>query len=47
MTELRSALFSGWVRHRRYHPRQHDFSYHLYMLALDLDELPQVRNNFV
>jgi len=42
MTELRSGLFSGWVRHRRYHPRQHDFSYHLYMLALDLDELPQV-----
>ncbi len=42
MTELHSALYSGWVRHRRYRPRRHEFSYHLYMLALDLDELPEV-----
>ncbi len=42
MTELHSAFYSGWVSHRRYRPRRHAFRYRLYMLALDLDELPQV-----
>ncbi|MGB5855985.1 MAG: DUF1365 family protein, partial [Oceanisphaera sp.] len=34
-----SAIYRGQVRHRRYAPRAHHFSYGLYMLALDLDEL--------
>ena len=34
-----SAVYRGQVRHRRYGPRAHHFSYALYMLALDLDEL--------
>ncbi|WMC09365.1 DUF1365 domain-containing protein [Oceanimonas pelagia] len=37
---LNSAIYTGVVRHRRYRPRAHAFSYGLYMLALDLDELP-------
>lgn len=37
---LNSAIYTGVVRHRRYQPREHAFSYGLYMLALDLDELP-------
>ncbi|PSJ45786.1 DUF1365 domain-containing protein [Zobellella endophytica] len=36
---LNSAIYTGQVRHRRYAPRRHRFSYGLYMLALDLDEL--------
>lgn len=39
---LRSAIYKGEVRHRRYRPRAHHFSYGLYMLALDLDELEQL-----
>ncbi|NHI01473.1 DUF1365 domain-containing protein [Oceanimonas sp. MB9] len=39
---LNSAIYTGVVRHRRYQPRAHAFSYGLYMLALDLDELPRL-----
>ncbi|WP_421240235.1 DUF1365 domain-containing protein [Aeromonas enteropelogenes] len=35
-----SAIWRGSVRHRRFAPRAHAFSYHLFMLGLDLDELP-------
>lgn len=34
-----SALFEGSVRHRRFLPRVHDFSYRIFMLYLDLAEL--------
>jgi DUF1365 family protein len=39
---VQSALYSGWVRHRRYAPTPHAFRYRLFMLYLDLAELPQV-----
>jgi len=41
-TSLNSAIYSGHVRHRRFVPVQHEFKYPLFMLALDLDELPQL-----
>lgn len=34
-----SAVFVGSVRHRRFSPKAHSFSYPLYMLGLDVDEL--------
>lgn len=34
-----SAIYHGWVRHRRHHPRVHTLRLPLYMLYLDLDEL--------
>jgi DUF1365 family protein len=37
-----SALYEGWVRHRRHAPVEHEFRYRLYMAYLDLDELPDV-----
>jgi DUF1365 family protein len=37
-----SALYEGLVRHRRHRPAQHAFEYRLFMLYLDLDELPEV-----
>lgn len=37
-----SALYEGWVRHRRDLPVPHRFGYRLFMLYLDLDELDQV-----
>lgn len=39
---LQSALYTGWVRHRRHAPRAHAFRYRLFMVYLDLQELPQV-----
>jgi DUF1365 family protein len=38
MTE--SALYEGWVRHRRLDPVEHEFRYPIFMVLLDLDELP-------
>jgi DUF1365 family protein len=35
-----SAIFKGFVRHRRFQPKAHAFNYPLFMLYLDLDELP-------
>lgn len=39
---MESALYSGWVSHRRAGPRPHAFRYRLFLLWLDLGELEQV-----
>jgi len=39
---MNSAIYHGTVRHRRLHPAEHSFNYHMFMMYLDLDELPQV-----
>ena len=39
---MESAIYRGTVRHRRLAPRRHDFRYPLFMMYLDLDELPQL-----
>jgi hypothetical protein len=44
---MNSALYEGWVRHRRYalqpvSPRPHDFRYRIFLLWLDLSELDRV-----
>ncbi|MDQ6751548.1 MAG: DUF1365 domain-containing protein [Actinomycetota bacterium] len=36
-----SAVYEGWVRHRRYAPVEHEFTYRQSMVLLDLDELPE------
>ena len=36
---MQSALYTGWVRHRRHRPRAHAFRYPLFMVLLDLGEL--------
>jgi DUF1365 family protein len=38
--ERHSAVYEGTVRHRRFTPLQHAFHYRVFMLYLDLDELP-------
>ncbi len=35
---MNSALYSGWVGHRRFAPKAHDFRYRMGLLYLDLDE---------
>lgn len=37
-----SALFSGSVRHRRHAGAKHDFTYDLFMVYLDIDEIDSV-----
>jgi DUF1365 family protein len=39
---VRSALYTGTVAHQRLEPRPHAFRYRVSVLALDLDELPEV-----
>jgi uncharacterized protein len=36
-----SAVYEGWVRHRRFAPVEHAFRYRLFLMYLDLDELPE------
>jgi len=35
-----SAIYDGWVRHRRHAPVDHELRADLFMMYLDLDELP-------
>ena len=37
-----SALYTGYVTHHRRHPTAHGFRFNLFMVYLDLDELPQL-----
>jgi uncharacterized protein len=39
---MKSALYTGWIRHRRFGPSRNAFRYPLFMCWLDLAELPQV-----
>ncbi len=44
--DLHSAVYTGRVRHRRRTVADHDFSYPIYMLGLDLDEIDRVAERF-
>ncbi|HRV59788.1 MAG: DUF1365 domain-containing protein [Solirubrobacterales bacterium] len=37
-----SAIYEGRIRHRRFEPVEREFDYGIFMLYLDLDELPEV-----
>lgn len=37
---LASAIYTGWVSHQRFSPKPHGFQYQVFMMYLDLDELP-------
>lgn len=39
---MHSAIYQGWVRHRRFVPRGHEFRYRSTLFYLDLDELPRL-----
>ena len=39
---LHSAIYEGFVRHRRILPKAHEFTYQVFMMYLDLAELEQV-----
>ena len=37
-----SAIYEGWVRHRRFEPVDHSFRYRFFLAYLDLAELPGI-----
>ncbi len=39
---MKSCIYEGHIRHRRYEPRSNFFKYPLFVLYLDLDELPDL-----
>ncbi|MET0557911.1 MAG: DUF1365 domain-containing protein [Solirubrobacterales bacterium] len=41
-----SALYEGWVRHRRFEPVAHEFRYRHWLMYLDLEEVPGVLDPF-
>ncbi len=41
-SQTNSAVYEGWVRHRRFEPIEHSFSYRFFLTYLDLAELPGV-----
>jgi DUF1365 family protein len=42
MTGMKSALYTGWIQHRRFGPAKNAFRYRIFMSYLDLAELPRV-----
>ncbi len=42
---MHSGIYRGTIRHRRFKPRPHDFSYDLFMMFLDLEEMETVFKN--
>ena len=43
---MRSRLFACRVTHARFTPRRHRFAYRAFYLAVDLDEVPEIRGRF-
>jgi DUF1365 family protein len=41
-----SAIYQGLVTHNRFKPKAHGFRYKVFMMYLDLDELPDLFDNF-
>ncbi len=39
---MHSAIYRGELRHRRFHPKRHEFSYSSTLFYVDLDELPDL-----
>ncbi|WP_036302605.1 DUF1365 domain-containing protein [Methylotenera sp. L2L1] len=40
-----NAIYQGWVSHQRFKPKAHGFRYQVFMMFLNLDELPTMFNN--
>lgn len=43
---MKSCIFEGRVRHRRHQPVAHGFRYRVFMMYLDLDELPALFDRY-
>ena len=43
---MHSCIYQGHVSHRRFLPVRHDFRYGIFMLYVDLAELPELFDRF-
>ena len=43
---MKSCLYIGTIRHRRFAPRPHEFQYRIFMTLVDLAELPSLFDRF-
>jgi len=43
---MHSAIYTGLVTHQRFSPKAHSFRYRMFMMYLDLDELPHLFDGF-
>lgn len=43
---MKSCLYTGTIRHRRFAPRPHEFQYRIFMTLVDLAELPSLFDRF-
>lgn len=43
---MKSCLYTGTIRHRRFAPRRNDFRYRIYLTLVDLAEMPQLFDRF-
>lgn len=43
---MESAIYEGTVRHRRFVPVEHAFTYRQFLMYLDLDELPELFDRY-
>src|ERR1700743_1280238 len=39
---MESGIYCGTLRHRRFRPARHEFTYPLFMVFLDIDRLPEL-----
>ena len=39
---MKSCIYKGQVKHQRFKPRMHEFTYSLFMMYVDLNELPNI-----
>ena len=39
---MESGVYTGTLRHRRFSPARHEFTYPLFMVFLDIDQLPEL-----
>ena len=44
---MKSCIYKGQVSHHRHSPRPHGFTYSLFMMYVDLDELPKLFDRFL
>ncbi len=43
---MKSCIYEGRVRHRRFTPARHEFRYRMFLMYIDLDELPVLLDRF-
>ena len=39
---MESAIYTGSIRHRRFRPAQHEFTYPIFLAYLDIDRIPEL-----